>query len=53
MLLPDKSESDFENGDDEKAELLRLTENDFDTDYSLNLDWSRFAFSIKTKKTIR
>ena len=30
MLLPDRSESDFEDRDEEEAELLQVTENDLD-----------------------
>ena len=53
MLLPDESESDFEDGEEEKAELLQLIENDLDPDCNLlNLDMNVFAFSTKTKTLI-
>ena len=33
ILLPDGNESDFENGSEEQAEVLQLTENDLEPKY--------------------
>ena len=37
MMVRHRSEADFENGDEEEAELLQLTENNLDPNYNLNL----------------
>ena len=52
ILLPNGNESDFEDGHEEEAELLQLTETDLDPNYNQNLDMNKFDFSTKTKKSI-
>ena len=37
ILIPDGNESDFENGGEDQAEVLQLTENDLDPNYIISM----------------